>query len=151
MVSEADHAPEFQAKTLPPGSAPSDRTFQANPTDEVPVAASGGSTSAQDTIGGATSGDVHTGLGKPVQGQSSSELHSNTKIAGGLQNVGAGGVPSGADLGGSKADFSTAVPGASQKTTGETHKSGVSDMSGNNGNTTQLERGSASDESGRGQ
>lgn len=76
--------PEFTAKTLPPGSAPSDRTFKPNsantihPTSETddnkdPDA----TTSASDTLGGATSGDVYTGLGKPVQGQSSAELEHN--------------------------------------------------------------------------
>jgi hypothetical protein len=46
-------------------------------------------TSAQDTIGGATSGDVHTGLGKPVQGQTSEELHDGSHTRAGLEGVGA--------------------------------------------------------------
>jgi len=78
-----DAVPEFQAKTLPPGSAPADRTFRPNNVSEVPpvqqeldaVDADAPQTSAADTIGGATSGDVHTGLGHPGQGQTSAELH----------------------------------------------------------------------------
>ncbi|KAF8531083.1 hypothetical protein JB92DRAFT_2692843, partial [Gautieria morchelliformis] len=39
--------------------------------DEMPQI----STSAGDTLGGATSKDLYHGIGKPVQGQSSVELH----------------------------------------------------------------------------
>lgn len=35
------------------------------------------STAADDTMGGATSKDLYHGMGKPVQGQSSLELHHN--------------------------------------------------------------------------
>jgi len=43
-------------------------------------------TSAQDTIGGATSADVHQGLGHPGSGQSSKELKgSGKKDHGGLE------------------------------------------------------------------
>lgn len=34
-------------------------------------------TSAEDTLGGATSQDVNRGLGVPIQGQTSAELHHN--------------------------------------------------------------------------
>ncbi|KAL8881921.1 MAG: hypothetical protein Q9192_007689 [Flavoplaca navasiana] len=95
-----DTAPEFSAKTLPPGSAPTDRTFQPNNISEVPgqadnenVLRSHGKesthTTASSTLGGATSGDVHTGLGKPVQGQNVSDR------GGGLAGVGASGAASG--------------------------------------------------------
>lgn len=100
-----DAAPEFSAKTLPPGSAPADRTFKPNPISEVPGQADNASverdhgkestkTTASDTLGGATSGDVHTGLGHPGQGQTSSELrhdgeHTSKKHGGGLAGVGA--------------------------------------------------------------
>ncbi|KAI4168439.1 MAG: hypothetical protein LQ348_007496, partial [Seirophora lacunosa] len=88
-----DTAPEFTAKTLPPGSAPADRTFKPNNISEVPgqadnpdVLRSHGKestqTTAESTLGGATSGDVHQGLGKPIQGQSSSELHGGKAGAG---------------------------------------------------------------------
>ena len=100
-----DAAPEFSAKTLPPGSAPADRTFAPNPISEVPGQADNASverdhgkestkTTASSTLTGATSGDVHTGLGHPGSGQTSSELrhdgeHTSTKHGGGLAGVGA--------------------------------------------------------------
>ncbi|KAI9847149.1 MAG: hypothetical protein M1837_003011 [Sclerophora amabilis] len=82
-VAPQDYVEEFQAKTLPPGSAPSDRTFQPNITSEIPSQALNpdardndeeAQTSASSTLGGATSADVHTGLGHPGQGQTSAEL-----------------------------------------------------------------------------
>ena len=100
-----DAAPEFSAKTLPPGSAPADRTFTPNATSEVPGQADNASverdhgkestkTTASSTLSGATSGDVHTGLGHPGQGQTSSELRHDGR-GGGLAGVGASGVASG--------------------------------------------------------
>ena len=106
-ASPADHAPEFSAKTLPPGSAPADRTFQPNPTGEVPgqadnenVLRSHGKestyTTAESTLGGTDSAAVHTGLGHPGQGQTSSELrhdgqHTAKRAGAGLEGVGASG------------------------------------------------------------
>ncbi|KAL8836934.1 MAG: hypothetical protein Q9170_002734 [Blastenia crenularia] len=95
-----DNAPEFSAKTLPPGSAPTDRTFKPNNISEVPSQANNPDvlrshgkesthTTASSTLGGATSGDVHHGLGKPVPGQNVSDR------GGGLVGVGASGAPSG--------------------------------------------------------
>ncbi|KAK4690479.1 hypothetical protein P7C71_g6319, partial [Lecanoromycetidae sp. Uapishka_2] len=66
-----DAAPEFHAQTLPPGSAPKDRTFAPNPVNETPGQALNNDndrmhgkestkTTASSTLGGATSGDVHT-------------------------------------------------------------------------------------------
>ena len=50
-------------------------------------------TSAESTLGGATSGDVHTGLGHPGQGQTSRELRHERNNpgghGGGLAGVGA--------------------------------------------------------------
>lgn len=46
--------------------------------------------SAQDTIGGASSKDVHQGLGQPIQGQSSAELHHDGQSH--RKNPGQGGV-----------------------------------------------------------
>ncbi|CAL8574640.1 hypothetical protein XPA_000595 [Xanthoria parietina] len=96
-----DTAPTFSAKTLPPGSAPQDRTFQPNNISETPSQASNPDvlpssdkedthTTASSTLGGATSGDVHTGLGKPVQGQ-----NNESDRGGGLAGVGASGAASG--------------------------------------------------------
>lgn len=78
-----DAVPEFNAQTLPPGSAPADRTFKPNNASDIPPVANyrndneadSGTASASSTLGGATSGDVNTGLGKPIQGQSSAEMH----------------------------------------------------------------------------
>ncbi|KAK4505740.1 hypothetical protein PRZ48_003705 [Zasmidium cellare] len=89
-----DAKPEFEAQTLPAGSAPSDRTFQPNPNAEVPPVAryqseadpDSGSTAAQDTLLGATSADVHTGLGHPGSGQTSQELRHDGQ--GGRKNPG---------------------------------------------------------------
>jgi len=91
-----DAAPEFRAQTLPTGTAPADRTFQPNTRDEIPGQANNPNisketwTSAQDTIGGATSADVHTGYGHPGSGQTSIELHGKRKKErSGLTGVGA--------------------------------------------------------------
>lgn len=76
-----DAAPSFSAETLPAGTAPSDRTFKPNTQNEIPGQAMNPDisketwTSADSTLGGATSKDVDTGLGKPVGPQGSKELH----------------------------------------------------------------------------
>ncbi|PMD34056.1 hypothetical protein L207DRAFT_437584 [Hyaloscypha variabilis F] len=89
-------APEFSAQTLPAGTAPADRTFRPNTQNEIPGQANNPNisketwTSAQDTIGGATSADVHTGYGHPGIGETSQELHgSGKKERSGLSGVGA--------------------------------------------------------------
>lgn len=73
--SAADAAPEFHAKTLPPGSAPKDKTFTSNPDLNNQKTF----TSASSTLVGADSAYVHTGLGHPGSGQTSQELHDNSK------------------------------------------------------------------------
>ncbi|KAF4547531.1 Hypothetical protein D9617_40g012700 [Elsinoe fawcettii] len=101
IAGEKDAAEEFTAETLPAGSAPASKTFKPNNISDIPTtgATSGQeTTSASDTIVGATSGDVHTGLGKPIQGQSSSEQRHDGKPhragdGGGLEGVGASAVP----------------------------------------------------------
>ncbi|KAK8194425.1 hypothetical protein M8818_007616 [Zalaria obscura] len=106
LASENDRAPEFSAQTLPAGSAPADRTFKPNNISEVPPVTDvrddndpeAERTTAADTIGGATSADVHTGLGHPGQGQTSNELRHDgskgrAKQTHGLEGVGASGVP----------------------------------------------------------
>jgi hypothetical protein len=82
-----DAALDFSAQTLPPGSAPSDRTFQPSPisgqnqnpeiTDEV-------RTSAKESIHGATSADLNKGIGQPMIGETSRELRHNAEIDAGL-------------------------------------------------------------------
>ncbi|KAK5166656.1 uncharacterized protein LTR77_008200 [Saxophila tyrrhenica] len=92
-----DNVPEFEAETLPAGSAPASRTFQPNNASEIPPQANMSDRSdpesvqahASDTIPGATSGSVNTGLGKPMQGQTSNEMrHDGEK---GRKNPGQGG------------------------------------------------------------
>ncbi|KIY00640.1 uncharacterized protein Z520_03303 [Fonsecaea multimorphosa CBS 102226] len=106
-VSPADHAPEFSAKTLPPGTAPANATYQPNPTSEVPGQAfndnvdrshgkEGVRTDPLSTLPGATSADVHTGLGHPGQGQTSTEIrheghHTRKKHTSGPEGAGASG------------------------------------------------------------
>lgn len=101
-----DAAPSFSAQTLPPGTAPADRTFEPDTKTEVPSQASYPAdadedaplTSASDTLVGATSADVYTGLGKPLQGETSTEEHRRKNPGGygaGLVGTGASGAPSG--------------------------------------------------------
>jgi hypothetical protein len=79
LVSEADRAPEFHAQVLPAGSAPASKTFTPNPDLNNQKTF----TSASSTLVGTDSGAVHTGLGHPGQGQTSSELHDGSKKQGG--------------------------------------------------------------------
>jgi len=67
-------APEFHAEQYTAGTAPKSRTFQPDPTDEVPT--SGGN--ALDTFGGdtaqTTSATVDCGPAHPLDGETSHEL-----------------------------------------------------------------------------
>jgi len=106
-ASPADFAPEFSAQTLPAGTAPKSSTFQPNPVGEVPGQADnpavdrshgkeGVRTDALSTLGGATSADVHKGLGHPGQGQTSTEIrheghHTSKKHTAGFEGAGAPG------------------------------------------------------------
>ncbi|KAL3479721.1 hypothetical protein BJX99DRAFT_255157 [Aspergillus californicus] len=85
-ASPYDHKPEFHLETHPPGTAPAGSSYQPNPIDHTGeqalnpnVERSHGKeavkTTAEQTLMGATSQDVHKGLGHPGSGQSSSELH----------------------------------------------------------------------------
>lgn len=98
-----DAAPEFHAQVLPAGTAPAERTFQPNPINETPGQANNDDTlrshgkestytSAESTLGGATSGDVHTGIGKPIQGQTRNDPTGTE--GGSLAGRGASGVAS---------------------------------------------------------
>ncbi|KAK4125358.1 hypothetical protein N657DRAFT_644226 [Parathielavia appendiculata] len=93
-------APEFRAKTFPPGTAPKEHSHQPNPIHEVPgqsmneLADESGRTEALD-MPGATSGEIHNSgtYGKPMQGQTSREQRgahagSNKKERSGLEGVG---------------------------------------------------------------
>ncbi|KAH9872396.1 hypothetical protein IAQ61_005231 [Plenodomus lingam] len=97
-----DAHPTFNAQTLPPGTAPPSSTHAPNP----PLNNQKMYQDASSTLTGATSSDVHKGLGHPGQGQTSSELHeAGSKghglagLAHGVENTGAGeGVGSIKDL-----------------------------------------------------
>ncbi|KAF5024177.1 hypothetical protein F66182_3749 [Fusarium sp. NRRL 66182] len=88
-----DAVPEFHAEQHPAGTAPPENTFKPNNADQVPAQAphAEGGVPASATLGGATSADVHTGLGHPGSGQTSQELHGRGKQKGtsGLEGVGA--------------------------------------------------------------
>lgn len=93
-TSPADHTEEFTAKTLPAGSAPADKTFKPNTAGEVPPVED--NLAASETIGGATSADVRTGLGHPGQGMTSQEIHHDGGKQGkGLVGVGASSLQTG--------------------------------------------------------
>ncbi|KAI1073530.1 hypothetical protein F5B20DRAFT_501203 [Whalleya microplaca] len=122
--------PEFHMETHAPGSAPREATHQPRPAEGEEYA-SYSAPSASETLGGATSADVHAGLGKPMQGQEGRELHGahlgrRKKESAGLEGVGASvGVDSvrekGADLpegvykGGKGGKGSVDYPGAEER------------------------------------
>ncbi|XDG08159.1 hypothetical protein ABKA04_007774 [Annulohypoxylon sp. FPYF3050] len=75
-----DAVPEFHMEKHAPGTAPRESTFQPRPEGDTPIPARTDAKSEHlinptDTLGGTTSQAVHTGLGKPIQGQSGAELH----------------------------------------------------------------------------
>ncbi|RXG44157.1 hypothetical protein VDGE_02619 [Verticillium dahliae] len=83
-----DAKPEFHAETHPVGTAPSKDAYQPDPSSEV---IPGQAPKASDTLGGATSADVHAGLGHPGAGMTSQELHGGKRKSdgSGLEGVGA--------------------------------------------------------------
>ena len=104
-MNEADQRPESHIQTFPPGTAPASNSYTPNPVNEVGSQANNPNvlpddgkeavyTSPADTLTGATSKDVHTGLGKPLQGQTNVEqvhdgAHGRKKQSSGLEGVGA--------------------------------------------------------------
>lgn len=98
--------PEFHAQTLPAGTAPREQTFE--PKNDLNVAAAD---AANDRLtdplqwAGSTSGDLHKGIGKPMQGMTSTELrhdgqHGRKHEKLGLTRYGMqDSVPGGGDLG----------------------------------------------------
>jgi hypothetical protein len=106
IVSDKDNAPEFTTKTLRPGSAPEDRTFNPNPQSKIPTQADdtgdgqeSAYTSASATLGGIDSGDAYAGLGRPVEGQTSTEMHHEGKPHRKAERAGLEGVGSSGDGG----------------------------------------------------
>ena len=67
-----------------PGQADNDAVLRSHGKEST-------QTTAESTLGGATSGDVHTGLGKPAQGQT----HGEEKVHGGGLGAFSSGAPSG--------------------------------------------------------
>ncbi|KAB8074234.1 hypothetical protein BDV29DRAFT_156836 [Aspergillus leporis] len=108
-VSPKDYAPEFHAETYPPGTAPASNSYTPNTQSEVGSQAQNPNvdrshgkesvrTTAEQTLVGATSQDVHTGLGHPGGGQTSAELRHDGQghrknPGGGLESVGASQEP----------------------------------------------------------
>ncbi|RPA86581.1 hypothetical protein BJ508DRAFT_321708 [Ascobolus immersus RN42] len=68
------HTSTFSAEAHPPGSAPQDKSHAPN-TDPGVLPRDGPYSTGIDAIPGSTSQDVYKGLGKPIQGQDSAELH----------------------------------------------------------------------------
>lgn len=131
-----DALPEFHAEQYPAGTAPAERTFQPRPTGEFAAQAHDPDqtqTNRTETLPGATSADVNTGHGKPLQGQENRELQHGGKRAhkregAGLEGVGAsvgvdigrqkgGHLPGGGVETGSEArgKASAAYPGATER------------------------------------
>jgi hypothetical protein len=73
-----DAVPEYHVKAFEPGTAPEEDSFKPQPSSETPGQGqnpnSETSTSADSTLHGSTSADVHTGIGKPLQGQEGREI-----------------------------------------------------------------------------
>ncbi|KAI3394535.1 hypothetical protein diail_2584 [Diaporthe ilicicola] len=85
-----DTAPEFKAEVHKAGTAPSNDTFTPNPESEFPVQAQNPAetttTSALDSLSGATSGSVHnaTQIGKPVRDETSRAAHTEKQARVGI-------------------------------------------------------------------
>jgi hypothetical protein len=88
-----DAYPEFHAETYPPGTAPKENLFQPQPFSEVPGQANNPDASVRTDaldLPGATSADVDKGLGHPVSGMTSKDLHDNRRKGDGRGLIGVG-------------------------------------------------------------
>ncbi|KAF8419331.1 hypothetical protein EV426DRAFT_292023 [Tirmania nivea] len=74
-ASPYDHIPESSVKILPPGTAPPESTFCPRNDYNVLAAESPQLADPLDFSGASTSKDLDRGLGHPVHGMSSKELH----------------------------------------------------------------------------
>ncbi|KAK7631531.1 hypothetical protein BKA81DRAFT_349254 [Phyllosticta paracitricarpa] len=110
LASENDRAPEFHAQAYPPGSAPTSKTYEPNP-DPTDTATGSTHASAADTIPGSTSASVHTGLGHPGAGQTSSELRHDGQKHRDHQRGGLAGLAQGGIVGNKGEAVSGKVPG----------------------------------------
>ncbi|KAK3498691.1 hypothetical protein B0T13DRAFT_511826 [Neurospora crassa] len=97
-----ERAPEFHAKTFPPGTAPEEHTYLPNPIHEIPGQAHNpdvdpsSRTDPLDAYRGPTTQDLYNRAtwSQPMQGQTSRELHGmhpgkRKKEHSGLEGVGA--------------------------------------------------------------
>ncbi|KAJ5826838.1 hypothetical protein N7447_003601 [Penicillium robsamsonii] len=98
-ANEFDQGPEYRARAFPPGSAPASDTYTGDPGDNYNLNLNAEEeeentyTSVADTFMGATSGDVNRGLGRPMQGQTNTEVrhngaHGRKKQTSGLEDCG---------------------------------------------------------------
>lgn len=67
-----DAVPEFHAETHRAGTAPSENTFRPQPKSAQDTTTV---TDAASTLTGATSQDLNQGMGKPIEGMTSQEMH----------------------------------------------------------------------------
>lgn len=103
-MNPEDNEPVFHATPVPPGTAPADRVFTPHPDESGSQALNPnverghGKESVKTTAGqslmGTTSGNVDAGFGKPLQGQTSTEIHHDgqhgrNNPGSGLEGVGA--------------------------------------------------------------
>ncbi|KAL2869260.1 uncharacterized protein BJX67DRAFT_379288 [Aspergillus lucknowensis] len=102
-ASPYDYKPEFQMETRPPGTAPASSSYRPHPVDHPGeqalnpnVERSHGKesvkTTAEQTLMGTTSQDVHAGLGQPISGQTRTEQrhdgqHTNKNPGRGLEGA----------------------------------------------------------------
>ncbi|KAM5469795.1 hypothetical protein MauCBS54593_004349 [Microsporum audouinii] len=101
-ASPADYAPEFHAQSVPVGSAPPEHTYQPHPSEEYAGDEEGG-VPASSTLTGASSADVDRGMGKPMQGETRTELkhegeHHRKNRGSGLEGVGANPLSTATDM-----------------------------------------------------
>ncbi|GAO19379.1 hypothetical protein UVI_02045630 [Ustilaginoidea virens] len=115
-AGQADsRAPVFHAETHPPGTAPKDSTFLPQPVGEFPVrdfdASHDVPVGGENFFPGATSADVHRGLGHPGQGMTSRELHGGRERDVGMSmedSIGSRKLDVGRGRGKASADYPTA-------------------------------------------
>ncbi|KAF3492012.1 uncharacterized protein GIQ15_01529 [Arthroderma uncinatum] len=101
-ASPADNVPEYHAESVPVGSAPPEHTYQPHPSEEYAGDEEGGA-SASATLTGATPADVYRGMGKPLQGETRTEMrhdgeHHRKRDGSGLEGVGANTASTETDL-----------------------------------------------------
>ncbi|KAJ5493875.1 hypothetical protein N7463_009962 [Penicillium fimorum] len=97
-ANEFDQRPEYHVRAFPSGSAPASDSYTGDPGDNYNLNINAEEeettyTSAADTFMGATSGDVNRGLGRPMQGQTNTEVrhncaHGRKKQTSGLEDRG---------------------------------------------------------------